>query len=304
MPDIFVVPLTSTATSPVVVMADLVKRFRKNVLDEPYEDYSTGAIDATPTTVQINVNSPAKWAEGDIMEPRDSVLEMMKVRVGKTDPVIVKRAHNDSTIGSHALGVTLLKNPRFSGDEIGESLTRICYNLWPQAWHEITVSINAVSGTALYALPGDVLDLIRVTQDITPTGGHPTAYEYGTKGGGSPVLIRRDVPSTISATGLALWVPHVQSFTTPLHVTYRAEQTVSSVAEGLMADTVVMGAVSRVLGVRQIVRSGQDIRQAEPGMASIYLQDLAYFQSEYQRLLRRLYLQLMESSGPMPLWRL
>jgi hypothetical protein len=304
MPDVFVVPLQAPGATPVVVLSDLVKRFRKNVLDEPYEDYSTDSLDDQITSTSISVNAPSKWKEGDIMEPRDNTLEMFKVRIGGASPVIVKRGHNDSNIGTHAQGVTLLKNPRFSGDEIGEALTRICFNLWPQAWREGTISITPVSGQSLYALPADVRDLVRVTQDVTPTGGKPATYEYGLQRGGSPVLVRRDVPATISGTGLALWIPHIQSLTTNILVTYRAEQTVSAVAEGLMADVVVLGAVSRVLGVRQIVRSGQEIRQTEPGMVSIYLQDLAYFQSEYQRLLRRLYLQLMASSGPMPLWRL
>lgn len=287
-----------------VTLDTLVSRVRKLTLDEPYEDYTTAAVSDT-TGTSISVNSGASWAEGDIVEFRDSSYEQMKVRVGGASPLTVKRGHNDTTAATHTSGVTILKNPRFTADEINEALTRMCYASWPQAWQVKTDSISTptlTSSTLTYNAPADIIDLVSVTQQEDSTADVNDFY-YGTVG--YPIAVEHNVSTAVASNTRAYRFGILRNATKTINIRYRTYLDTSSITEGLMADCLVMGAVARILGMRQVQRSGIDLRQAEPGLASAYLQDAAYFQSEYQRLLRLLHLQLLAdpTTAPMQTWR-
>jgi hypothetical protein len=284
-----------------VTLATMVTRVRKELLDEGWEDYLTASV-ADATTTSVSVNSGSSWAEGDVLEFRDSTLEQVKVRVGGTSPLTVKRGHNDTTAAAHSNGTTALKNSRISGDTISEKLTRVCYDSWPQAWQVKTASITPVANTFLYALDAGTLDLVGVTQK--ETGTPAASFSYGTRGSGYPVGLEFNVDPTISASGIALRIGGLRNATNNILVYARAILDTNFISEGLMADCLVMGTVARIMGMRQVQRSGMDLRQAEPGLASAYLQDAGYYQSEYQRLLHLLHLQLLAqgTTTPMRTW--
>src|ERR1051326_1200667 len=151
----------------------IVQHVRKLVFDEPWEDYLTAAISDGSST-SVTVNNPAAWSEGDIMEPRDTTGEELKVRVGGSNPITVKRSHNDTTGASHSNGATLLKNPRFPYSEITEMIDRIGDELWPRVYNVNTTTLTIqTNGNYTYDLTGVSPTpefLIRVVQDITLSG--------------------------------------------------------------------------------------------------------------------------------------
>ena len=201
MPDsaTFIVPLVSPEVGDVVGIQDLIARVRKLVLDEPYEDF---LIQDDGQTSTIQVNSPDQWDEGDILEFRDASLEQVKVRIGLANPLNVKRGHNDTTPATHPTGLTVLKNARFTGDEIAEHLKRVAYGSWPEAWQVEQFSISPSATKKTYAAPDDIVELVSVTQLETGTSDVNSFY-YGEKGCGYPVGLEFQVDPSISSNGVA-----------------------------------------------------------------------------------------------------
>jgi hypothetical protein len=231
---------------------------------------------------------------------RDTTGEQFKVRTGAVSPLIVKPGHNDTDVAPHSVGTVVLKNPRYTYAEIAEAIERTCWAMWPQAYQVRQTSITPANVTYSYALADDVEFLIRVSQDIS-TGSNNAVFYYGGNQG-YPVALLESAPTTISASGKALYLRTLYNATNPILVTYGTVLDVDVVEDGLMADCVILGSVVRLLGLRQIQRAGQDLRAAEPGQPVAYLQTIGYYEDQYQKLLRKLYLQLQRTNPPMAVW--
>ena len=309
-----------------VTVDSVVARVRRLIDEEPLEDYLSGACTVTGVQGQldssgISVLTPSLWAVGDIIEFRDSSYEQTKIHPswnGSTTGVPAIRGHNDTTPTTHATGTTIYKNPRIAGQDIADAINNTLTLMWPQAWAVSTLTISGTvlqQGQQIYDLSSGATgvsgvtgtytgDLNSVTQDATTTSGAYRLYQYGYPGETKPVGMKANLPSTISSSGFGLYLPNVYSTTVPVVVNYCRYLTNADIQDGLMADTIAFGAAARVLAMRQIVRSGQDVRQGEPGSVEIFLQDTQYFETLYQNGLRRLYLQLMADprTRKMPRW--
>jgi hypothetical protein len=287
----------------------LVARIRAELDDEPWEDRLTAAYTAGSGTV--TVAQPTQLAEGDILEFPDGT----QLRVTATpsgNPVSVKGGHNDTTDTSQANGTWFLKNPTWSRVEITEAIARAIENLWPWVYLVKTTNITPQDGKRYYALPADFRALIAVTQDVTVVAGKPRVLRYGVRGSGEPISIERQLPSTISSTGKALFVPTARtSYGTDLIVTYAALVTPTVAAgnytdidDGLMAACLVDGACWRLLEASDTQRTQDDVEQGDIGVApGARLRDAAWYKEQYEDKRYRLALQLQEDAPLANTWR-
>src|SRR4051812_45173261 len=92
-------------------IGDIVRRVRRELDDEPFEDYLISS--ATNSATTVSVMQPSRWAQFDILEFDDDSGEQAKVRTAGTNTLTVKRAHNDTLATAHASAAVVLKNPRY-----------------------------------------------------------------------------------------------------------------------------------------------------------------------------------------------
>lgn len=271
----------------------LLKRVRKQLDDEPWEDFLSSGY--TAASGQVSVNQPTQWFEGDRMEIDDGSGNILRVKATPvSNPISVKAGHNDTTDANAANGAAVLKNPEFEHDEILQAIQRTIDSLWPYAWVKDTASIAPVAGVHIYALPATFKELISAVQDVTPAAT-PTQFKvirYGVDPG-YPVSILRDLPATVSASGLALWF---QSFNTvpgnSILVSHArlisatpAAGNFADVDDGLMADMIVHGACAVLLASLEIQRNVDDVAQGDAALApGSRLRAGAWYQQRFEQL--------------------
>lgn len=284
-----------------VGLDELVARVRSEVGDETWEDRTTVYMGANDSTVYVS--QPIRWAEGDILEFGDESGEEVRVLADGVSgsSLSVKRGHDNSPKVVHQAQTFVVKNPVFGYNETVLSINRTIHRMWPWAWGKRRTTITPSPSTVkFYALPEDFIDLISVTQKNLST---PADYLfYGAKGSGRKIKVVDGVQIE-DFGGKAITFPgDFDNNTNAVYINYRAILEIGDIEEGLMADTVVMGTTERMLARRQSQRSGQDVRQAEPGTPTIYLQDVSYYRQSFDENLRRLYDQLLVQAPPMRTW--
>src|SRR6266540_2777063 len=136
-----------------VSVGDLIRRIRRELEDEPFEDYTTASAAASATSVSVNQGTA--WAEGDVGEWNDDSLEQFKVRTGGGSPLTVKPAHNDTSPVAHASATVLLKNPRWGGWFLLNALEEVATEMWPYAWAVRSTTLTPVVTQTFYTLPAD-----------------------------------------------------------------------------------------------------------------------------------------------------
>lgn len=280
--------------------ASLIKRVRRELDDEPWESYLTAAY--TAGSGQISVADPTQLSEGDVLEFADGT----QLRVQSTpsaNPVSVKGGHNDTTDTSQANGAVFVVNPEFAYHEIEEAISTAIAELWPWVWRVATTTITASQGRLYYPLPADFRELIAVTQDLTPAGGQPRVLRYGSRGSGYPVGVARQLPTSVSASGIALVLPAVR--TTPsdqIVVTYAAlvrDQVTAGnyddLEDGLLATAVIHGACAELLEIRETERLQDDVEQGDIGVpAGARMRDAVWYRERFSRMRERLALRLTQ----------
>ncbi len=228
----------STATT-----ESLIHRIRRELEDEPWEDYITSSSTAADTTITVNQGSA--WTEGDVGEFDDGSLDQFKVATGTTSPITVRRGHNDTTATQHDSGAVVLKNPKLGGWQILNALEETVAELWPYVWVTRSTTVTPSTTETVYTMPVDFIDLISVTQQQTPAT--PAAYiSYGARGGAMPATVMRGLPVASVGSGMALNIPILDNTTNAITVRYRAEPTLTDIEEGLMSTTVVLGACGKL----------------------------------------------------------
>jgi hypothetical protein len=290
----------------------LLKRVRKMLDDEPWEDFLTAQY--TAGAGSVTVNQPTQWAEGDRMEFDDGGGNIGRVKATPTvNPVTIKVGHNDTTDATSVNGTALLKNPEFEHDEILHAIQRVIDSLWPFVWVKDTENITTAVGVYIYPIVSTTFkELIAATQDITPTA-QPTHFQvirYG-KDPGYPVAVLRDLPTTISASKMALWFQSFRTIpTTTIVVTY-ARTIASAVVggsyvdldDGLMADMVMYGACATLLESLEVQRNVDDVAQGDAQLApGARLRSGSYFRTVFEDLRHKMELQLKHTEPKAAVW--
>ncbi len=252
---------TGSVASPVTTVArsDLIKRVRKYLEDEPWEDKLTAGYTSGTTFTSVTVNAPTKWGEGNIMEVDDNTGSQLKVTATPSaNPVAVKSGHNDSADSNHSNGVVLLKNPRFSYDLIYQALTNVCNSdLWPAIYVVNLDEVTPVNGTLLYAAPTDIEDLVTVSQKTT---GTPTDVGYFNTRGYPQMRLLFNVDADVSASYRAYRITDWFNTTNDIQVFYRAKINPDVVPDDQRAELVVLLACYQILGAKEVPFGGEDLR--------------------------------------------
>lgn len=226
-------------------IGDIVRRIRRELDDEPFEDYLIAAV-SSASVATVSVHQPSAWAEFNILEFDDDTGEQVKVRTAGTNTLTVKRGHNDTNPTSHADTTAVLRNPRYGYGLVVSMMAEVVGDLWPYAWAVRELAITPSATETLFQLPPDFRDLITVSQKQTPTAAVSYAM-YGRKGSGLPVGTIRGLGTADFGTGVALSFPNgFDNTTNTVNVRYRATLTTSDIEDGLMSNAVVYGTCSRL----------------------------------------------------------
>jgi hypothetical protein len=290
----------------------LLKRVRKVLDDEPWEDVLTAQY--TAAAGSVTANQPTQWAEGDRMEFDDGGGNIGRVKATPAgNPVTIKAGHNDTTDATSINGTVILKNPEFEHDEILHSIQRTIDGLWPYVWVKDTENLTAAVGVNIYPIVSTTFkELISVTQDITPaaTPTHFQVLRYG-KDPGYPVSVLRDLPTTISASKVALWFQSFRTTPTATIVVTYARTIASTVSggnyvdldDGLMADMVLYGACATLLEGLEIQRDVDDVAQGDVNLtAGSRLRTSNYYNAKFEDLRYKMELQLKKTEPKAVVW--
>lgn len=109
-------------------MASEVAQIRRILNDAPDQDLLNGAISSTTATTFV-VDTPSKWAAGNVWEFDDGAAGAEQVRVTSVDTststITVTRGHGGSTAATHADNCVILKNPSFRYDTIAQAANTV-----------------------------------------------------------------------------------------------------------------------------------------------------------------------------------
>jgi hypothetical protein len=286
-------------------LADLRKRVRILVGDEPFELAANNAGQIGDADTSITVVDGSQFQMGDRIEFADDSDDMAKVTAAPTGNIVpIRRNHNGSTAATHGADVLLLKNPVYEGPTITEALTRTAYGLWPYVYAVAQQTITPVAATVLYELDIEAIDLVSVSQQAT--GTTVQYHQYGSQGGvGLPVSITRSLPTATFTSGQALYVPSVFNMTNDLTVTYRTKLTTDCIPDGEIADLVAVGAAMRLLSGQTFPRMNANNQQGNRTVSAFTLMQakIATWRQDYMRLRAACADDLRRLVPPMQLFR-
>ncbi len=271
-------------------IGDLVRRIRRELEDEPWEDYATSSVAADATTVPVNEG--AAWAEGDVGEWNDDSFEQFKVRVGGSSSLTVKPGHNDTDSVAHADNAVVLKNPKVNGWFIVSVLEETLSELWPYAWAVRSTTLTPVLNQSYYTLPADLVDVISVTQKQV---GTPTSYvAYGTRGSSLPIAVSRGLPVADVGSGNSLMIQTLDNTTNAITLQYRAFLSMSDIEDGLLSSAMVWGAMTKLA----LAADTTLIRQTIPQNAISGLRQSLGYQQRFEDVRRQLHYELERTFPP------
>lgn len=259
-----------------VNLADLVKRCRRWLQDEPLELYTTGSVANVGTDTTIAIADTTKIAVGNVLEFDDDTGEMVLVKsITNATTFVAKRAHNGTGFAAHSSGAIMLKNPSWQYDVIEDAIKQtVDTDLWPWIWTFADTTITAANlqtspRPTWFNLNDLDLGLISVMQ---PYDSNRKVRFYGERNSGLQVGFKRNLPAALVASGVGVYIP--TAYTTQSDITVRTarKHTTTNVEEGAVAEAVVMGALYRLLSSRDLRRHTEDVSvgvgSVRPGSSS------------------------------------
>jgi hypothetical protein len=206
----------------------------------PFATLVTEAIALAETDVDVTLGTD--WSKGDVLEFSDDG-EQCFVQSVATNTLTVVRAYNGTTETTHASGVTVYKNPRFTIKQIDQAITNTllefeAFGIWVFGQGSVTL----VSGQYTYNLASytDALDVLSVYHAREGVQGDPIVV---------PFRFHRQVHTSLVGSGVALtlWDWGQKSAGEALLFTYA--QRIDNVTDLLarQEEIVVLGASARLL---------------------------------------------------------
>ena len=243
----------------------------------PFATLCTEAMDASE--VGVDVTAGTDWATGDVLEFSDG--EQCFVQSVTTNTLTVIRGYNGTTAATHSINDIVLKNPRFTLQQIDQAITDTLlefesFGIWAFGQGEITL----VPGQYTYNLATytDALDVLSVYHPREAIQGDPIVL---------PFNFHRQVHTTFAASGVALtvWDWGQKSAGETLQFTYqkRIDNVVDLLAR--QEEIAVLGSTARLLK-RTIAPNTHDPgkrtdRTVQPGQTG---RDSREIMSEFLRL--------------------
>lgn len=290
--------------------ATLIQEVRDLLGESPWYVALSTTISSSATTTVV-VPDGTEWAAGDILEFQDDG-EQCYVRSIATNDLTVYRGFNGTTASSsHTSGGLLIKNPVFTYKRVKDEIERAITNTWPYAWKAVQDSITPATGTYWFDLASDAVDLVSVYQLFGSSSN--MVGTYGTAGSKKSVMLMRNLPAALVASGIGLRFPGgFYDSSNSVYVYYRAKLTTttsngsySDLADGLLADHIAHAAAARLLATEDSPRvSDNDVTMGDatvqPGLraqvASVVLERKA------TELRNQYYDELMRTIPPMKKW--
>lgn len=246
----------------------------------PFATLVTEAMDASETDVDVTAGTD--WAKGDILEFSDG--EQCFVQSVASNTLTVIRGYGGTTAATHSINDIVLKNPRFTLQQIDQAITDTlleyeAYGVYVYGQGTITL----VSGQYTYDLAAttDVLDVLSVYHPREGVQADAIVL---------PFRFSRQVHTTFAASGaaLTLWDWGQKSAGEAVLFTYAKR--IDSVTDLLtrQEEVTVLGAVARLLK-RTIVPNTHDPgkrtdRTVQPGQTG---RDSREIMAEYLRLMNQ-----------------
>jgi hypothetical protein len=259
----------------------MVARVRRILNDAPFADVTTNAITTTSQTT-FTVADGTIYDNGVTLEFDGG--EQVIITAVATNTLHVIRGYNDTDPSTYASGATITRDPVFQYAQILEAIgDTIRSMLWPYVWKQIeaddggNIIITPNGNTRWYELPEECIYLSQVVQLVGST--NPWPFVYGTTENTYPVAIRRHMPTSLVATGVALYIPYRYNTTNDIEVTALGRITDDieddsgdayiDLEDGALAEAVVDYAVARLLGSSDVSRTTQqDIQMGDQTVAS------------------------------------
>jgi hypothetical protein len=236
----------------------LIPRVRRWLDERPFVDVATAASAGTTT---VSVSDGADWEEGAILEFQDDG-EQCLVRSVASNNLTVIRGWNGTTAAAHS-SITVFRDPQYTYYNILQAIDSAIDKLYPYAYKVASTTVTpAPTTTVWYNLAvSDFIDLIAVEQVYGST--NQSLGVFGEKDSGRPVLLRRNIPSSLAATdGIALRFPAgFWNNSNDVTVKYRTFITGTADIEDdgrlPVADAVVFGATAFLLQAKESERVGE-----------------------------------------------
>ena len=270
-------------------MAFTLAQLKQMVRDKVYGQYPTAhpfvsvlaeALDATETA--IDVPDGTDWAENDVLEIMETD-EQCLVRSVATNTLTVIRGWNGTTAAIAADAGTILKNPRFTGKVIEESVMSAVYAMEDWGIHKFNTGQIAYDADKRYfelsetdiAHPWGVLALYYV--EPTTLIPRPLPFKH---------MHNLSTAHASYTTGLGIIIQDwgqvsASGSVTTAEYTY-AQTLATTTLANEQAEIVVLGATVLVLGGSIVARThdpgARTDRTVQPGQEA---RDVRFFQSEY-----------------------
>jgi hypothetical protein len=287
--------------------ASLIQDVRHLLNDEPWETTST----TTTTSTTVAVPDGTKWAAGDIGEWQTGTVgfEQFLVSSVSGNNLTVSRGYNGTTAETHTSGDRVLKNPRYSGVQITDSVDRVCESLFPQLWKQATSTVTP-NTTSVWFDSGlsttDVIDLIRGEQlwdSDTRIGMYGLVSPYIST---RPIFYERNLPTALVTSGIGVVFPqgfHDDSNTVTLRWRAKITSTVSGsnysdIDEGILSEIIVLGVCARLVAAKEIPNLSEDARVGSQN-AGTFVGTASYFTIDQREKIQSYRTELMEKYPPL-----
>lgn len=249
--------------------ATLIQRIRTRLNDNPFQTACTEAMDASETG--LDVASTTKFDVGDIVEFQDDGEQCLVTALASSTELTVVRGFNGTTAATHSSGVLTAKNPVFSYLQIEGAIAETLRDLWPHCYKEVNYSITPVIGQKWYELDDaadntcTAVELSTVTQIYGATGQERIMYYGARRTGAYPVNLEFNVPSSLSGSTVAVYLPYLRHTTNTINVNAIAKLTAtvsngnySDLTDGVEVDCVMYLAMSKLVAWTDISRATQE----------------------------------------------
>lgn len=221
-------------------LVDIVNHVRRELRDEPWQDFITAAVTTTAQPT-LTVANTAAYETGEVLEFYEdgSGEQVWVTSITPSTTLNISRGYNSTSPATHLVNAAIRKRPRFSRVQIEGSINDvIATDLWPDLWMERQVSITPLTTTHIYSVPADYIDFIEMVQ---PTVAAPTEL--------LPVRAVQQllhVPAAQSATGKALGVRAWPRMDTAATMWYRSKYVLSDNLDPVER-IIAIGAAARLL---------------------------------------------------------
>lgn len=242
-----------------VSQSALIPRVRDLLEDRPFATKGS----ASSASSVVAVTDGTDWEEGAIGEFQSDGEQFKVISVSSND-LTCFRGWNGTTAATQAAATTIVRDPTFTYRQVNQALTAGLNRLWPYAWKTETVALTYSATTIWYnfAPTGTPVGLVKVQQRY---GASNEYIGYFGSAGRRPFIIDNNLPTGLVAAGRGIRFPagsySQQDYSVIAAVLITGTSDIEDTAELPVADTLVTGALGRLMNAKQVARTTQGINR-------------------------------------------